>query len=287
MDWHADLLFEVELHNTVSLGKDDGVAFSTNWVVFEDEVHADTLKIFHVCDSDWSSSNMGEFFVNAFSIGPLCRRFLENEQLVRLLSIFDQILTRNDTEHPLIRTDIHRDDLIPLPGLRRKQVDLDFPMFDFLPGFWVEHLDLVHIWDQNAVHTFYVYTDAALVVLLWHADLEIMGEFSGNDTKIFLIGLECDTILDCRPKHHLGALHEVVHTVLEVRHEILWVNEVEVNLLSCGYLDPFVTFDKVDEASLWDCVVLLPSDFAGDLILNLFEEEDLAWTSGDEGFVVE
>lgn len=103
-----------------------------------------------------------------------------------------------------------------------------------------------------------------------------MRELSGANTKVFLIGLERDTIFDCRAKHHLGALHKVVHAVLEAGHVILRVDEVEENLLRSSYLNPFISFNEVNESSFRDSVVKLPADFACDLILHLFEEEDFA-----------
>jgi hypothetical protein len=103
-----------------------------------------------------------------------------------------------------------------------------------------------------------------------------MGELSGVNTQVFLIGLECDTVLDCGAKHHLGALHKVVHAVLEAGYVVLRVNEVEENLLRSSYLNPFVSFYEVNESSFRDFVVKFPGDFACDLILHLFEEEDFA-----------
>lgn len=215
---------------------------------------------------------MGKFFVDSFSIRSFGRGFLENEQLVRLLRVFDQILSGNDTEQLLIRANIHCDDLIPLPGLRRQQVDLDFPMLDLLPSFCIKHLYFINIRHQNTIHALYIDTDASLKVLLSHTNLEIMSEFSGINTKVFLIRLEGDTIFDCGAKHHLGALHKVVHAILKLGHEVIWIDEVEENLLGSGYLNPFITFDKVDESSFFDSVIKTPRDFAGDLVLNLFEK---------------
>ena len=114
VDCHASFLFEIELQNSVSLCENNGVAFSTYWVIFEDKVHAYTLQIFYIRNTDWSLADLGEFFVDSFSVRSFSGGFLENEQLVRLLSIFDQVFACDDSEQLLIWTDVHGNDFIPL-----------------------------------------------------------------------------------------------------------------------------------------------------------------------------
>ena len=135
MNRHASFSLKIEFQYPVSLRKYNGVTFAADWVVFEDEVHADALKILHISHPNRSTANRRKFFVNAFCIGSFSLRFLEYEQLVWLLSIFYEIFACNDTEHSLIRANIHSYDLISLPSLRWQQIDRDFPVFDFLPGF--------------------------------------------------------------------------------------------------------------------------------------------------------
>ena len=73
-----------------------------------------------------------------------------------------------------------------------------------------------------------------------------------------LVGLVGDSVPDLSAEHHLTAAHVVVHDVLKVRHQSLWINEVEVNqLLSCQ-LDSNVSWHEVDEGSLLNSVVVDP-----------------------------
>ena len=100
-----------------------------------------------------------------------------------------------------------------------------------------------------------------------------MHEFSSVDSKGFLVSLVGYTISDSGTKHHLVTSHEVEHDILEGWLECLWVNQIEVNLIISSNLDPFVSFDEVDEASHVDLVVLFP--LLGHILVLVFFLDDL------------
>ena len=117
-----------------------------------------------------------------------------------------------------------------------------------------------------------------------------MHELSSIDGEGLLIGFVSDTISDPGTKHHLVASHEIEHDVLESWLESLWVNQIEVYLVISGHLDPFVTFDEVDEASHVNLVVLFP--FLGDILVLVLlfddlEKHNFTGGSGDQSLVVE
>jgi len=117
-----------------------------------------------------------------------------------------------------------------------------------------------------------------------------MHELSSIHGKGFLVSLIGNTISDSGTEHHLVAAHEVEHDILEGWLESLWVNQIEVHLIVSGNLDPFVSFNEVDEASHIDLVVLLP--LLGYILVLVFFLDDLEkhnFTRGscNECFVVE
>ena len=114
-----------------------------------------------------------------------------------------------------------------------------------------------------------------------------MGALSGVDVEILLIGFERYTIFDGRPKHHLRALHKVVHAVFEFRHVVGEVDSVEEDLMIRCDLDSLIALNEVDKASYLDVVILLPRDSPRDFLLLLLEEDDPAGTSCDQCLVIE
>lgn len=119
-----------------------------------------------------------------------------------------------------------------------------------------------------------------------------MNELSSVDRESLLVCLVSDSIPHFRTEHHLVATHEVEHYVFQLWLESLWVNQVEVDLVVGSNLDSLVAFDKVDETSDVQLVVLLPElvDDVGVVFILLFydfEKHDLAGRSGDEGLVVD
>jgi hypothetical protein len=84
--------------------------------------------------------------------------------------------------------------------------------------------------------------------ILPHVDLE-----SG------LVGLERNTVSYSGAKHHLGALHKVIHTILKSWHECLLVDQIEIDSVVRSNLDPNVTFDEIDLASHFlETMILFP-----------------------------
>ena len=99
-----------------------------------------------------------------------------------------------------------------------------------------------------------------------------MHEFPPVDVKRSLICLVCYAISHLRPKHHLIATHIVIHHVLELRHEGLFVDDVKIYDLICCYLDSDVAFDVVDETSDLNRVEQNPAFDICHSIDFLFEE---------------
>lgn len=96
-------------------------------------------------------------------------------------------------------------------------------------------------------------------VSLGDLDLEVVVLPAAPDGEVPLILLEGHCEPDLGAEHHLGALHEVAHDILEFGHESLLVDEDEVDLLVSGDLDSHVALDVVNLASDFrDLVVLSP-----------------------------
>lgn len=117
-----------------------------------------------------------------------------------------------------------------------------------------------------------------------------MHELSSVDSKGFLVSLVSNTISDSGTKHHLVAAHEVEHDVLKGWLECLWINQIEIHLIVGGNLNPFVSFDEVDEASHVDLVVLLP--LLGHILVLVFflddlEKHNFTRGSSDECLIIE
>ena len=85
-----------------------------------------------------------------------------------------------------------------------------------------------------------------------------MLELSPMDVKTLLVGLVRDSVFDLGPKHHLRAVHEVVHHVFKLRHQRLPINDVEVDLGISGNLDSNVTLNVINEPAKINLVVKHP-----------------------------
>lgn len=102
--------------------------------------------------------------------------------------------------------------------------------------------------------------------------------------EAWLVDLKRDAIADTSTKHQLRALHEVVHYVLKLRHEGLFVDEIKVDALSSSYLNSDVAFDEEDlTTEVVKCEVVVPQA----CFLIDFEEEDAVGASDDEGLIVD
>lgn len=93
--------------------------------------------------------------------------------------------------------------------------------------------------------------------------------------KVLLILLESNAVTYTASKHHLGAVHEVVHHVFQSRTQGQLVDHVEVYFVLCCYLDSDVSFDVVNKASFLKAMVLFPTEATCLFVKGSFEKEDL------------
>lgn len=100
-----------------------------------------------------------------------------------------------------------------------------------------------------------------------------MHVFSLIDVKALLAFLVGDAVPNPFTEHHLVAVHEIVHYILQLGHEVLEVNQVEIYEVHRYQLDPNVAFYEVDEASRPDCVVKGPLHFVCYGVPHLLEEQ--------------
>ena len=94
----------------------------------------------------------------------------------------------------------------------------------------------------------------------------------GIDLKIFLVCLICDAISDLGSKHHLVAVHEVVHDIFESWYKCDGVDKVEVNFFVGGNLDSLISFDEVDESAVLKRMIIRPLLAPKIFDIDLFEE---------------
>ena len=91
------------------------------------------------------------------------------------------------------------------------------------------------------------------------------------DLEAWLICFVGNTIADSGTKHHLGALHEVVHHVFKSWLKRLLIDEIEINFLIGCDLYSHVSANEIDLTShLLELVILLP---VACFFIN-FEKED-------------
>ena len=100
----------------------------------------------------------------------------------------------------------------------------------------------------------------------------------------WLVSLVGDTVPNFGAEHHLRALHEVVHTVLEGWFACVLINQVKVNLLVRGDLDTNISLDEVDLTS--HVVKLFVLGPEASLFVDL-EEKDRVRASDYQSFVKE
>jgi hypothetical protein len=79
------------------------------------------------------------------------------------------------------------------------------------------------------------------------------------DTKSFLTCFEHNAGPNLWTKHHLGAVHVVIHDILKSWLTSVLVDHEEENLFVSGYLDSHIAFDKIDfSAHVLQSVVFSP-----------------------------
>ena len=114
-----------------------------------------------------------------------------------------------------------------------------------------------------------------------------MLKFSTVDIKAALVGFESDAVFYFAAKHHLRAVHEIEHHVLQYWLQGFSVYHVKVDALICGNLDPDVTFDVVDEPSLVQCMVNFPVPSFQKVIICQLEKKNLARAPDDKSFAID
>jgi len=96
------------------------------------------------------------------------------------------------------------------------------------------------------------------------------------DVEVLLSCFVGDAVLNCAAKHHLIALHEVIHRVLKGWLESFWIDQIKIDFIICGNLYSLVSFDKVDKSSNFNCVVVNPLTSARHRVFLDVKEHDLA-----------
>lgn len=99
--------------------------------------------------------------------------------------------------------------------------------------------------------------------------------FSSVDLETSLVGLESDTVANIPSKHHLSAVHVVVHGIFKFWLQRFFINQVEVDLIISGDLQPLVSLDVEYHTSCMNEVILLPESSACHIIHLDFEEENI------------
>lgn len=102
-----------------------------------------------------------------------------------------------------------------------------------------------------------------------------MFEFPPVNIKGFLVCLVSDTIFDFATKHHIYTIHEIEHHVFQFRLECFGVDEVEIYILVCGDLDPFITLDEIDEPTNIESPVVAPMALFREIVIMHFKEQNL------------
>lgn len=113
-----------------------------------------------------------------------------------------------------------------------------------------------------------------------------MQVFPFVDLETFLVGLESDTVANIPSKHHLSAVHIVVHDIFKFWLQSLFINQVEEDLIISGDLQSLVSLDVEYHASCMNDVILLPESSTCHIIYINFEEENITGASGNKGLSV-
>ena len=106
-----------------------------------------------------------------------------------------------------------------------------------------------------------------------------MLELSPVNIKRLLIGFVSDSVSYRFTKHHLRAIHEVLHHILKLRHQCLSVNDVKVDLVVSGNLNPLIACNVVNESTNIDLVIAFPLTLASELVELKLEEKNLTGAS--------
>ena len=103
--------------------------------------------------------------------------------------------------------------------------------------------------------------------------LKIMILLGRVDLETALIDLVSHTVPHHLSEHHLGAVHEVDHDILQLWHQSRGVDLEEVDFVIGGHLDPDISFSVVNQATNVFLMVLNPL-LAFQVLVELELEED-------------
>ena len=145
-----------------------------------------------------------------------------------------------------------------------------------LECFGTEDFDLIDLANQEAIKLRQTKSKSSFEIFVAHVDLEIVLELLSINIKAPLVGFINDSVSHLRAKHHLIASHVVIHHILQHGHERVFINEIKVNELVRGNLDPDVSFDVENEAASFYCVNTFPALHFCEGVDDLSEEIDVA-----------
>ena len=222
--------------------------------------------------------------VDEITIASISLLFV-NEQLVGLLLVHDQVLSTDYSQILISLTGLDGNDFVWLSGLSWEKLDFKFTALKIVIS--IVNLDFINLGDEELTLTLDLKTLGTFVVLVGDWNLEVVLILSSVDDERFLVGLVSDTVSNLGTKHHLRAVHVVIHNILKLWHESLLVNEVEVDLVIGSDLDSDISLDIVNETSRVNFLVQLPFTSLSNLILLNSKEENLTRTSANECAVVD
>lgn len=148
---------------------------------------------------------VSEFFNLKFAVGAL----LVDGNLGDLELIFDQFLSDSNTNLLLILGNTLVEDLDTLVAIWNLPLLSD----DAEILVVVDH-DVLLVGHHIGVDRWKVLAESTLVIFGIGVDLEVVVVFTSVDLEARLISLICDSESNSGTKHHLGALHGVIHDIL-------------------------------------------------------------------------
>lgn len=127
--------------------------------------------------------------------------------------------------------------------------------------------------DQIGVHNFYCLRP--LKVSVSDTNSKVMKILSLVHFKILLISLVGHWVLFHCTYHHLVAFYVIVHYILKDRHKSFCINQVEIDEVIIGDLDPYIALNEVDEPlDILDAMVELPLELLKAIVPLLLEKQD-------------
>jgi len=99
--------------------------------------------------------------------------------------------------------------------------------------------------------------------------------FPSVEVKAPFIKLKRNAVPHFTSKHHLIATHVIHHNVLQLWHQSVFINKVEVNIVIGCNLNSNVTFDVINKSSFINCVIELPRKLFCHFVFSLLEEQNL------------